>query len=344
MRASPCVGSWKTAGWLLRGAARRSHRSGRYTIGNSRPLQRWTVSTWTAAGRTPGARRAPRRRRPRGLGDAAAQPGRQRGRSRAARRFPRRAAARRRGGGRSAAARRRRREHPCRQPLADRDRLGQRGHALRAQHARPAVERGRGRPPVGVVGGRDALGASSRGTASARRARARGVDAGRSSAWSSRSHSRGGRRLEHAARAGEHGRDAEARRAHRGPARRLGCGARARRRRRAARLAALAPSSAHSISAPDVSSATRSPARSLGDELAGRLACTHAAARVRSISGSSRCDDPHAQRRGVGRAGQPRRWFVMPRAPCGRRSARGRAARRRTARRTRRSGPGRCAS
>ena len=99
------------------------------------------------------------------LGDAAAQPGRQRGRPEAV------------GGARTVqqlgdmaevgqrplatgGA-----EDPCRQILADRDRLGQRGHALRAQHARPAVEAAMDVLEVGRRGSRQALARPSRGTA-----------------------------------------------------------------------------------------------------------------------------------------------------------------------------------
>ena len=97
--------------------------------------------------------------------------------------------------------------------------------------------------PLVLVGGGDLLGASSRGTASApRRARA-AVDAGRSSASSSRSHSRAGGGAEHAARAVDDRGDAggvERVADQRGVAvacaraRRRGRAARARRRRRVA--------------------------------------------------------------------------------------------------------------
>ena len=82
----------------------------------------------------------------------------------------------------------------------------------------------------------------------------------------------------------------------------------------------------------------------LGDVLARRRVADDAAARAlqpRVVA----VDDADAQRRALGRAGQPRRrgWPAPPRR-AGRRCPRARAARRRRARRRRRAGPGRCAS
>ena len=86
-------------------------------------------------------------------------------------------------------------EHPRRQPSASGDRLQQRGHA--AHRAAPAPSRAAagGPPPTPSrrrSARREPLGATSRRTASARRQWARVIEAGRSSASSSRSQSRAG--------------------------------------------------------------------------------------------------------------------------------------------------------
>ena len=81
-------------------------------------------------------------------------------------------------------------QHPPRQALDQRDRLGQRREPAPAQHAPPTRAAGGGRPPTPRRRPPRPAPPSSPGTTSSSpRARAR-VDAGRSSASSSRSHSR----------------------------------------------------------------------------------------------------------------------------------------------------------
>ena len=82
-------------------------------------------------------------------------------------------------------------EHAAGQALAERDRLESATATPRRAAPAPSGAGGGGRLPGVLVGGGDLLGASSRGRRERRR-RARGGEAGRSIASSSRSHSRAG--------------------------------------------------------------------------------------------------------------------------------------------------------
>ncbi len=200
-RASPASGSWKATGTPRRDPAPAPTGTGSRRSGTRGPCCGGSSAPGRPRRRTPAGGCAPRRRcRCVGLGDPPPQPARSARSCRAARSSPRRAAAGRRGAGRSAGARRRRAAstRPGR-PSASVIVSASDGDALRAQHARPVVQ-----AAVDLL--------PARSSAAARRARrvqprngvsaaacARGGEVGRSSASSSRSHSRAGAVREDAA-------------------------------------------------------------------------------------------------------------------------------------------------
>ena len=187
-----------------------SHSNGRYTIGNSRPLLRWIVSTCTASASD--SRRRLRSSSPfvAGLVDprrshavSAVTP--------SCSASPRHAGAGRCGAGRSSGARRRRRRGRLGEPLGGVIVSSSAATPRVAQHARPVVQAPVNllpRAAVVAAAGDQALGGPAEEAGERRRCGRGELDAGRSSASSSRSHSRRDLAREHASRAVDHGRHA----------------------------------------------------------------------------------------------------------------------------------------